>query len=259
MSDSDRRLREEREFHDRQAEIRRLHRTAETEARDEAHYLDHAPWIRRAIDLLAPLEGKRVLDLGCGHGWAALEMARQGASVVGTDLSLGYCTEARERHASRGQPTPFVQADGEALPFADGAFDRIWGNAILHHLDNDRALKEIGRLLAPGGKAVFCEPWGGNPLLALVRRAVPYPGKDRTRDESPWTNRQLSAWVRRFPGAKVESFELFSAARRFFGTGARWPLAESIDRALIGLIPPLGNWCRYRLLHIEKDRKNRNP
>lgn len=252
MTDRARRIRDELEFHDRQAQERRNNRTVQSEQNDEATYLDHAPWIRRGLELLEPLQGKTLLDLGCGHAWASLEMARRGARVIGTDLSHGYCLEARERHHARGVFTPFLQADAERLPFADAVFDRIWGNAILHHLDSETALQEMDRILAPGGIAVFCEPWGGNPLLSFVRKSVPYPGKDRTRDESPWTNKELAPWLRHFSNSRVESFELFSAMRRFLGTGARWPLAESVDHFLIGCCPPLGNWCRYRLLQIAK-------
>ena len=58
-------------------------------------------------------------------------------------------------------------------PWAVFQTDAVWGNAILHHLDLAKAGRELRRVLAPGGVAVFCEPWGGNPLLAFARRALP--------------------------------------------------------------------------------------
>lgn len=247
-----RRLNEEREFHDAQAR-ERLHQIDEaSEAHTAKTYLDHAPWIRKGLDLLEPLNGKTALDLGSGHGWAALELARRGAITFGTDLSWGYCNEARLRHLRFGFKTPFFQADGEQLPLADGSMERIWGNAILHHLDTESAIREVKRILAPGGIAVFCEPWGGNPLIALARKWLPYPGKERTRDEAPWTNRELGLWCRAFPEHRVESFELFSALRRFGGTGANWPVVSRLDRSLFRLIPVLGKFARYRMIWIRK-------
>ena len=85
----------------------------------------------------------------------------------------------------------FLQADGQRLPFADRAFDRVWGSAVLHHLDLRSAAGELFRVLRPGGVAVFCEPWGENPLLNWARRRLPYPGKDRTPDEQPLRRRHV--------------------------------------------------------------------
>ncbi len=250
--DRTRRLNEEREFHDAQA----LERSRQIDEASEAHtaktYLDHAPWIRRGLELLEPLKGQTTLDLGSGHGWAAIELARRGATVFGTDLSWGYCNEGRLRHLRNGFGTPFFQADGENLPFADGSIQRIWGNAILHHLDTKSAIREVNRILAPGGVAVFCEPWGGNPLIAMARKWLPYPGKERTRDESPWTNKELGLWRRAFPEHRIESFELFSAIRRFGGTGAIWPRVSAVDRFLFRILPALGRFARYRMIQIRK-------
>src|SRR5205823_4605799 len=123
---------------------------------------------------LGDVRGLRVLDYGCGHGMAAVVLARRGARVTGFDLSPGYLEEAGARAAANGVQVCLTQADGERLPFADGAFDRVWGNAVLHHLDLDRAGRELFRVLRPGGLAVFCEPWGENPLLNWARRRLSY-------------------------------------------------------------------------------------
>src|SRR2546423_1303681 len=60
-------------------------------------YLNHESWIAPAFDLLGDVDGKRVLDLGCGHGMASVVLARRGARVVACDLSLGYVREAHTR------------------------------------------------------------------------------------------------------------------------------------------------------------------
>src|SRR5215510_7125226 len=148
----------ERCFHDRQAYQRAA--AGVPLQFDDADYLDHETWIRPAFDRLGDVRGLRVLDYGCGHGMAAVVLARRGGCVSACYLSAGYLAEARRRALANGVAIDFVQADGERLPFADASFDRIWGNAILHHLDLTIAALELRRVLRPGGIAVFCEPWG---------------------------------------------------------------------------------------------------
>src|SRR5690348_2673427 len=154
----------ERTFHDRQARRRRAGQPDGLQF-DDASYLDHESWIRPGFEQLGEVRGLRVLDYACGHGMAAVVLARRGAQVTAFDLSHGYLEEAHARAGANRMTIGFVQAQGERLPFADGAFDRIWGNAVLHHLDLRIAGREIFRVLRPGGRAVFCEPWGENPLL----------------------------------------------------------------------------------------------
>src|SRR5262245_8040667 len=152
------RLDSERAFHDRQA----LDRSASFRAAPDRlqfsddSYLDHETWVRPAFAALGDVTGLRVLDYGCGHGMAAVVLARRGARVMAFDLSPGYLAEARNRARANGVCVDYVCADGERLPFADGSFDRVWGNAVLHHLDMDRAARELRRVLRPGGSAVFC-------------------------------------------------------------------------------------------------------
>src|SRR5947208_2927403 len=150
-------------FHDRQAADRAgAFRAGRAELRfDDANYLDHETWVRPAFARLGDPRGTRVLDYGCGHGMAAVVLARAGAAVTAFDLSPGYVAEARERAAACGVALNCVVADGEHLPFPDASFDTVWGNAILHHLDLTKAGRELRRVLKPGGVAVFCEPSGG--------------------------------------------------------------------------------------------------
>src|SRR5207245_4492473 len=130
-----------------------------------------------------------------------------GARVTAFDLSAGYLTEARRRARANGVAVDFVCADGARLPFADDSFERVWGNAVLHHLDLGRAAAELRRVLKPGGVAVFCEPWGGNPLLNWARSRLPYPGKGRTADECPLRPHDLDLLRPVFPRMEVRGFQ----------------------------------------------------
>jgi len=240
----------EREFHDRQASARAAARL-ELRFTDE-EYLDHETWVRPAFEKLGSLAGKSVLDYGCGHGMAAVTLARAGAAVTAIDLSPGYVNETRERARVNRVKVNALAADGEDLPFADESFDAVWGAAILHHLDLRLAGRELSRVLKPGGVAVFCEPWGGNPALAFARRWLPYRGKDRTPDERPLVTADLVP-LREMFDVQVEGHQLFAMIRRAWtATRGGESILDRVDRFAMRALPPLRHWCRYAVIEMRK-------
>jgi len=248
------RLSSESAFHDRQARQRAV---TFRNLRNQLHFteedhLDHETWIRPAIVQLGDLREMRVLDFGCGHGMAANIFARRGARVTGLDLSWGYLSEARQRAKANAVEIHLVQANGERLPFADGSFDRIWGNAILHHLDLRAAGDELFRVLAPGGTAVFAEPWGENPLLNWARRRLPYPGKKRTPDEEPLRQKDVQILQAIFPKVEMRGYQLFSMVRRVLPTSRWLATLEAWDRELLARAPRLKQYCRYVVLTLRR-------
>ncbi|HEY2786242.1 MAG TPA: class I SAM-dependent methyltransferase [Fimbriiglobus sp.] len=248
------RLKSEREFHDAQAAGRAKHfhvQRAELRFQD-SDYLDHETWVRPAFQKLGDLRGKSVLDFGCGHGMATVVLARAGANVTAFDLSPGYVAEAKARTAANGVRAAFVVADGERLPYRDEFFDAVWGCAILHHLHLPTAARELNRVLKPGGVAAFCEPWGGNPMLALARRFLPYPGKHRTPDERPLVRRDLVPLREVFPEMTVEGYQLIGMVRRIWRNPSACAVADACDRGLLTVVPPLKNVCRYVVIALRK-------
>ncbi|MFN4260638.1 MAG: class I SAM-dependent methyltransferase [Gemmataceae bacterium] len=241
------RLRHELRFHDEQAQRRALTFAQHPEMLrfTDDEFLDHETWIRPAFEKLGLLPGRRVLDYGCGPGLAAVVLARRGAVVTALDLSAGLLHEAADRAEINDVSFTLVQADGERLPFADHVFDAIWGNAILHHLDLTKALPELRRVLRPGGVAVFCEPWGGNPLLNLVRERLPYPGKERTPDEQPLRMHQVRLLRRFFPRMEAQGYQLFSMVRRVLPVNRLVLGLDWMDRQLLPRAAGLQRFCRY--------------
>ena len=246
------RLQSERIFHDEQARQRTCtFKLRPNELRfDDDSYLDHETWIRPAFARLGNVRGLRVLDYGCGHAMAAVVLARRGAEVTALDLSCGYLTEARRRAESNRVTIRFVQADGARLPFADASFDRVWGNAVLHHLDIEAAGRELRRVLRPGGVAVFCEPLGGNPLLRFARRRLPYAGKGRTPDEEPLRPSHLRHLWGIFPRVEMRGFQLLAMARRVLPPGRLLRWLEKSDGLLLAGAPALQRYCRYVVLTL---------
>jgi SAM-dependent methyltransferase len=246
------RLRNERDFHDRQAQARASVLRPDDLLFADDEYLDHASWIRPAFNRLGDVLGLDVLDLGCGHGMAAVVLARRGGRVTGCDLSLGYLREAQARARINRVSAYWAVADGERLPFADAAFDRIWGGAILHHLELARAAEELHRVMRPGAIGVFCEPWGENRVLHWARRRLPYPGKQRTPDEEPLSRRHLAALRSRFPGLEITGHQLLAMTSRVLGRGKLTAALGHCDLFLLRRWPHLQRYCRYVVLSLRK-------
>jgi SAM-dependent methyltransferase len=248
------RLRREQQFHDSQARSRAVTFTARPDRlrfRD-ADYLDHESWVRPAMARLGDVRDQPVLDLGCGHGMAAVVLARRGAIVTACDLSAGYVAEAKARARANEADVLCLQADGHRLPFADESFAAVWGHAILHHLDVPTAAAELRRVLRPGGVAVLCEPWGGNPLARLARRWLPYPGKDHTADEEPLGPRHARQLESVFGTVEVEGYQVFAALRRMTRRSGLRSILEQADSRLLNSFPRLRRFGRYVVLTLRR-------
>jgi 2-polyprenyl-3-methyl-5-hydroxy-6-metoxy-1,4-benzoquinol methylase len=112
----------------------------------------------------------KVLEIGCGTGLFTEKVSKSGAHITATDLSEDLLAVARKKNI----PNCLVEeADAHHLKYADASFDIVFGSSILHHLDMDIALKEVWRVLKPGGKMVFAEPNMLNPQI-LVQKNVPF-------------------------------------------------------------------------------------
>ncbi len=106
-----------------------------------------APWVR-------DVRGWHVLDVGCGYGFYSLDFARRGAKLVGCDLSLSALGASLLTSQGLGLDghAAYLRANGSTLPFDDEAFDLIFCNCVLEHVQEDReALGEMRRTLRPGG------------------------------------------------------------------------------------------------------------
>ena len=209
---------------------------------------------------LGPIEGKTILDLGCGAGELSGYLARRGAHVVSLDISPGMVELARRRLAHAGIPGgEFVVAPAERTPLGDESVDLVVGKWILHHIDVAAAATEVARVLRPGGRAVFIENSGDNRLLSYARKelagrlGIPRYGTD---DEHPLGKEEYELLGQSFAHVTLEYpdfcfFALFD--RQIFRL--KYPvvtrLLRDIDDVVFRKLPRLRRYSYHVIIGLE--------
>jgi len=115
----------------------------------------HGDVVRQVIEQLEIRPGEKILDLGCGNGWATRILAQKHAGVqaIGVDASPRMIARADELHSFTIRAR-YEHGSFEALDFRDGEFDRLFSMEALYYAsDLEKALSEAFRVLKPGGQA----------------------------------------------------------------------------------------------------------
>src|SRR4051794_21891958 len=162
------------------------------------------PAARHVVERAAIAPGERVLDIACGTGNAALLAAAAGARVTGLDSAARLVDVARERVPD----AEFVVGDALELPFEDGAFDVVLSVfGVIFVPDPARAIAEIVRVLAPGGRAVLSAWRPEGPITTMVgvlgRGLVAAGGPNRPR--FAWDEPETVAALAAAHGATVDA------------------------------------------------------
>ena len=159
------------------------------------------PVLTALLDLLGPPQGRRVLDLACGHGRVAREVARLGAAVIGVDLSAALLDKARAQEDAEPLGIRYVHADAASVPeVGDASVDAVACNFGLADIDDlDGALATTRRVLTKGGLFVFSilHPcFAGTDTVSGT-----WPADRDYHDEGFWTADSRYSTLRRQVGA----------------------------------------------------------
>jgi len=121
------------------------------------------------------VKNRNVLEVGAGFGLSAEALARSGWRVTCVDPSVTVLAKLKQRFDLAGQSAVFEQVDVDTLPFAPGSFDAVVAiNMLEFHAKPQEAVREIARVLTPGGRAIIASfnlfsPWGISPVAAASR------------------------------------------------------------------------------------------
>jgi ubiquinone/menaquinone biosynthesis C-methylase UbiE len=121
-----------------------------------------------------------LLELGCGTGYFTKEIAKTGARITAIDISPELLAIAKDSVPYAN--VSFVEENAYRMTFPDNHFDYVVGSSVLHHLDIEKAIPEIYRILKDGGIIAFTEPNMMNPQIALQKNV---PCIKRRAGDSP--------------------------------------------------------------------------
>jgi SAM-dependent methyltransferase len=218
LSSNEEMLRAEVAFHDEIAErleisddlVQKLERF-DTPAGRVANRL---PRLRQHLnELLGDVAGKSVLIYGCGSDHAGLWFVRAGAEVDAIDISPESVENQKRIATKAGVKVNALVMDAHALDLPSDHYDLVYGNAVLHHLETQRAAHEILRVLRPGGRGIFRDVMSGGLFLRMFRRCTPFW---RTPGEHPLTENDLAFFRKTFSECDVDYYVLSGLPYLFF-------------------------------------------
>jgi len=123
-----------------------------------------------AVGLLDIQPDDRVLDVGCGTGFATEALLEHNDHVYGIDQSVHQLEQAWDKFGKH-DPVAFARGDAERLPYADDSFDVVWSSGSIEYWPNPvDALREFRRICAPGGQVLVVGP--NNPKTGVMQRVA---------------------------------------------------------------------------------------
>ena len=217
------------------------------------------PARRYLLDFLGPLEGKVMLDVACGYAMSPVIFALAGATVFALDVAPQTVATVQRfaEYKGVGDRVLAMVAPGEHLPFASGTFDRIYGNAALHHLQLWRAGPELARVLRHGGRAGFQDPLGENRLLEFARDHMPYRKKHPEKGtDHPLRISDVEGFGQYFSTCTHRTFQLFSMLAKPLRLSRTSPIREQLERlddALFRRLPQSRRYARHVVICATKE------
>jgi ubiquinone/menaquinone biosynthesis C-methylase UbiE len=222
-----------------------------------------APENRWIAEEMGDITDKRILDLGCGAGEAAVYFATKGAKAVASDLSEGMLQVALKLAEKNGVTIETSKSSADVINFPDNTFDMVYAANLLHHVDVEKCLQEVHRVLKPGGKLYSWDPLAHNPAINVYRRMAT---EVRTEDEHPLRMKDIKLFRKYYKNVRYKGTWLFTLwiFMRFYliervdpnkerywkkvimeadRLEPKYRRLEKLDKFTLGLIPWLTRYC----------------
>ncbi len=217
---------------------------------------------RRLLELIdvENLDGKSILDVGCGIGQYSVFFALKGAIVTAFDISPVGIEQARKLAKVNGveETCHFEVANASSMPYADETYDMIIYHEVLHHaIKYPRVREETLRVLKPGGRVVISETLRGNALLSLARR-FSMAGEEAKGDVILEVE-DLRGFAKGFNAYRIEPMSLLFMIKRVVCSHMSNPLvrlllrtAKKTDDVLFWAFPSLRQLCGECVMIMRK-------
>lgn len=172
----------------------------------------------------------QILDYGCGVGSFTEKVIKfKPKKITGIDISEVSIDKAKKKANELKIDSNYMVDNCEKTKFDDKSFNIVYGTGILHHLEINKCLDEIHRILKSDGSLVFVEPLGTNPIINLYRKLTP---NSRSKDEHPLMNKDLKYINSKFVDTKIKYYGFLTL---IFFPFYRSPNKSKIFRLLAGL------------------------
>jgi ubiquinone/menaquinone biosynthesis C-methylase UbiE len=186
------------------------------------------------LSMLGTVDGKRILDIGSGHGNCALNLSKRGAKVTSIDISPQIIKGCAYRAHRLNLAVDFRVMNAEDLQFHNNEFDLVVGFRTIHHLPNiKRFYLEAFRVLKNSGALVLVEPQKYNPFVEFGRRFI--KPKDRTITEHPLVPADIKLARDLFGNIETKYFIFLSTLSLFFRDIIRVKPFYKISSFVLGL------------------------
>jgi 2-polyprenyl-3-methyl-5-hydroxy-6-metoxy-1,4-benzoquinol methylase len=187
------------------------------------------------FSVVGSVQGKRVLDVGCGDGKNSVLLALLGARVTSLDISPRSIAVAEKRAALNGvaERVSFICAHIERAEFAPRSFDVIWCDAFLHHVRDELTgvLARFNEWCVPDGVIMISEPVNLNETARRLRLAL-LPRPVGTDHEGPLGRGELAETLGAFSHAHVRYYGLFGRLEQFVLTRGNYEYSGSARRCI---------------------------
>ena len=149
-------------------------------------------------------KNSEILDYGCGIGSFIEKVIKYNPKkIIGIDISEISINKAKKKSEELKINVDYRVDNCEKTSFDNNSFDIVYGTGILHHLQTDKCLDEIYRILKSNGNLIFIEPLGTNPIINLYRKLTP---NSRSKDEHPLVNQDFKYIKKKFIDTKIKYY-----------------------------------------------------